>query len=233
MDAILAKLLGYLEREQAVMRRALFPLLIMCGLGCGLTWWLTARYYKSFYQGTIEQYKATLNTKEQHRAFLQDQLENYKKGQPESSKHGESQEDKTTGQLRLEELQRRKMQPYTIRKADQEEFIRNLKLSGKFSVNIEYSSDDDLAEVFARELATLLRLATWEIKGLGATPVYITGGKPPPGVTVSGPEKQAIPIGADIFMQELRAQEIWVTYKEAPPRKIDPASFDIFVGGKE
>jgi hypothetical protein len=133
----------------------------------------------------------------------------------------------------FKELQRRRTEPYTIRKADQEEFVRLLKLAGTFSVHIDYSHDDDLAEIFAQELATLLTAAQWEVKGAGAELVYVSGGKYPAGVTIAVPEQQGIPAGATLFMKLLREQGIWINYKETPMRKVDPASFDIFVGEKE
>jgi hypothetical protein len=145
----------------------------------------------------------------------------------------EPQSNKTTAQLRLEELQRQKTQPYTIREADQKKFVETLRLAGKFSVNIAHSFDDPIASIFAEELTTLLTLSQWKIGGWAPDAVLVTGGKYSPGVTITVNEKEETPLGATILMRLLREQGIWITQHTAPPRKVSPASFDIFIGEKE
>lgn len=170
----------------------------------------------------------------QHQTFLPATDEAKTSGPPQRNDNtGESQNNKTTEQLRIEELQRRQTHPYTIPKADQEEFIRLLKLSGKFSVNIEFSFDDPLAGIFAEELATLLTLSKWEINSNEPESIYVTGRKYPAGVTITTNEGQEVPTGATLLINLLRKHNIETHSLSAPPRKSFPASFDIFIGHKQ
>lgn len=195
------------------------------GLLMGIVIWYGFFWH---YSTAIVELESAIKSKDERISALQDKI-----NKSQGNKIDEAQGDKSSAQLRLEQLQKRKTQPYTIRKADQEEFVRLLKLAGKFSVNITYPHDDNLAEIFAEELETLVTLATWEVKGGGATVVLVVGGKYPDGVTISVPEKQEVPTGATLLIRLLQKQEIWVTYREVPPREVYPASFDIFIGGKE
>jgi hypothetical protein len=140
------------------------------------------------------------------------------------------QSDKTTAQLRLEELQRRQTHPYTIRKADQEEFIRILKLAGKYSVDIAWDINSDLAGLFAEELRTLLRLSEWNVNEPSV--VVVTGPRPLKGVIITVNENQEIPLGASLLLDLLTKQDIDAQLLSAPPRKVLQASFYIFIGPK-
>lgn len=147
----------------------------------------------------------------------------------QSNQIRESQNDKTSEQLRNEQLQKRLTQPYTIRKADQEEFIRVLKLSGKLSVDIECDVNSDLTRPFAEELRTLLMLSGWEVDG--PNEVLVTG-RYLRGVIITVNKDEAVPVGASLLHDFLAKQEIDVELHTAPPRKASLASFYIYVGPK-
>lgn len=143
---------------------------------------------------------------------------------------GESQSNKTTEQLRLEERQRRRTRPYTIPKADQEELIRILKLAGPFQVDIEYDVNSDLAEFFAEELKTLLTLSRWKVDD--PSPVAVVGPRPLRGVIITVNENEEVPLGASLLRDSFIKHDIDVELKPAPPRKVLQASFYIFIGPK-
>jgi hypothetical protein len=146
------------------------------------------------------------------------------------NQNDEPQDNKTTAQLRLEELQRRRTQPYTIPKADQEELIRILRLAGPFHVDIEWDSKSDLAGIFAEELATLLKLARWKVDEPSV--VAVVGPKPLRGVIITVNENEEVPLGASLLLDSFIKYDIDVELKPAPPRKVFQASFYIFIGPK-
>ena len=218
-----------LGREGRMILRAWPSLILIMALVVVAVWWGTSTYYAAQYQGTIRNLETARDAAEKRRDLAEDELSRAQNGKSTA----QPQSDKSSAQLRLEQLQQQRTQPYTIRKADQEEFVRVLKLSGKFSVNIEYSYDDDLAEIFAGELATLLTLSKWEVNGNEPAPVVVSGRKYSPGVTIETNKEQEVPVGASLLLKLLAAQEIGVNQLPVPPRKVHPASFDIFIGAKE